>query len=382
MGVTLGELQRSKILVTGASGFLGRGLTSLLEGLGCPFVKAVGGLSGRPGHHGHRLEGFDLTRTADAEDLFDVRGDAPAYDYVFHLAGHNGGIAFNQEKPSDIFLINTQMGLNLLHTAHQAGAKKVVCVVASCAYPENELDYKNLTSENWDGYGEVFVPREVMREECFFDGPPHETVEAHAYAKRNLQLACKYLSRQHKFNAVCVCPTTLYGPGDSFDPERTKVMGGTVRRFVEAKDHGLPGVTVWGTGEPRREFLYVDDAARLLVECMLKYDDPFLPLNLGTGQEVSIRELAEAVSAEVLYTGDILYDTTRPDGQSRKRLDTTRMRRALGEFRFTPLEDGIARTVEGYRKWKEKVSSAASRSNTPPASTGSGRRRSSRTGAS
>lgn len=263
---------------------------------------------------------------------------------VFHIAGHNGGLAFNQDFPADIFVRNTQMGMNVLDACRRFKVEKVVSVVASCAYPEFKLRcvLANATSCTRE-------PHEVMAEWDFLLGEPHDSVACHGYAKRNLQLASSFMKKQYGLNAVCVCPTTLYGPGDSFDPQRTKILGGMVKRFVDAKRNQLTNVTCWGSGEPKREFLYVHDCASLLVKCMEKYGDSDHPLNLGTGQEYSVKEVAETVARCVGYTGKIWWDTSKPDGQLRKRLDLTKMHKVLGEFPFTPFEKGVAETVRAYR---------------------------------
>jgi GDP-L-fucose synthase len=276
----LARFTDSRILVTGATGFLGRHLTALLKAIGCQQVTAVGGPDAEA-----ELDGYDLRDPNEVYDLMSLG----RFDHVFHLAGYNGGIQFNLDNPFDIFADNTLVGVNILEGCRRYGVKKVVGVVASCAYPAEEpyLDWEDRIDSR---------PRDIMRERDFLDGPPHHSVACHGYAKRNLQLACSYARRQYGLSAVCACPTTLYGPGDSYEPARTKVMGGMVKRFVDAVDLGLDAVTVWGTGAPRREFLYAPDCARLLVETMLAYEDSDVPLNLGTGQELSVRELAEAVA--------------------------------------------------------------------------------------
>lgn len=338
----LGKFLDSRILITGAGGFLGRHLDRLLSQLGAGQVIAITGYGGSPGYDGRELSGYDLSRTEEA--YYALMGD---FDYVFHLAGYNGGIKFNLDNPFDIFATNTQMAANVLDAARRNKVKKVVSVVASCAYPEMQLSGNHL--QGW-----MYHNREVMEERGLHDGPPHHTVACHGYAKRNLQLLSSYAKRQYGLNAVCVCPTTLYGPGDSFDPARTKVMGGMVKRFVDAVDDGADAVTVWGTGRPYREFLYAPDCARLLIESMLGYDDSDVPLNLGTGQELSIKSLAETVAAAVEFRGAIHFDDSKPDGQFRKRLDLTRMHEVVGQFSPTPLVDGIKATAADYRARKQE----------------------------
>lgn len=315
------KLAAANVLVTGSEGFLGKHLVRHLEGLGAnvrrlPHDKA------------------DLTIPAAAYTaVLEASWERPL-DFVFHLAGFNGGIEFNRQRPADIFHDNTLMALNLVEACVARNVGKFVGVVASCAY------------------GDTAAARSgVLHEDDFFAGRPNETVAGHGFAKRNLQLACQFYRQQHNLNAVCVCPTTLYGPGDSFDPERTKVMGGMIRRFVEARRKGLDKVEVWGTGRPLREFLHVADCARLMADAALKYDDSALPLNLGTGQEVSIASLATMVAEAAGYQGEIHFDTSKPDGQYRKRLDMARLWAVLGpDQHFTPLDEGIRETVRWYEE--------------------------------
>ncbi len=305
------ELRGARVLVTGAGGFLGRYLAAALA-----------------------AEGADVIPWDRAVDLVEHRETvrqvvALRPDYAFHLAGHNGGIDFNCRYPADIFLRNTAMALNLLAGCAAAGARKVLSTVSSCAYDSREHE---------------------PREEAFLCGRPHETAAGHGDAKRNALLGSGYFRRQYGLHAVCACPTTLYGPGDSFDPERTKVMGAMIKRFVDAALSGQREVTCWGSGRVLREFLYVQDCAGMLIAAMRLWDDSDRPLNLGTGQEHTVQELAETVARCVGFTGAIRWDTTKPDGQYRKRLDLTLMRRVLPDVPVTPLEEGIRRTAVHYRE--------------------------------
>jgi len=346
---SLARFLDSRILITGAGGFLGRHLDSLLSTLGAGNVYAVTGYGGRKGFDDRRLMGYDLSNTSDAHRVF--AGWEP--DYVFHLAGHNGGIQFNADNPFDIFATNTQMAANVIDNCRRFNVKKVVSVVASCAYGDKDYYPEDYSSYEEQGIFEKWSDG-IMEEDCFFRGRPNPTVACHGYAKRNLQLLSSYAKRQYGLDAVCACPTTLYGPGDSYDPAKTKVMGGMVKRFVDAVDDGADAVTVWGSGKPLREFLYAPDCARLLVETMLGYADSDVPLNLGTGQELSIRALAETVAAAVEFRGEIRFDTSRPDGQLRKRLDMERFFSHVGFFGPTPLVDGIKATAADYRVRKQE----------------------------
>jgi GDP-L-fucose synthase len=323
------DLRSARVLVTGGNGFLGRHVCAALKAAGATVVIP----QPRP-----EPNWLDLTNGKMLEMAFGNCGP----DYVFHLAGYNGGIQFNADYPADIFVFNTTMAMNVLEACKTFKVKKVVSVVASCAYPEWEwCHYKD------HGYRKYW--RDVMFEDDFLDGPPHDSVACHGYAKRNLQLASRFYRQQYGLAAVCACPTTLYGPGDSYDPARTKVMGAMVKRFCDAADSGEQEVTCWGTGKPMREFLYVEDAAKLLVQVLEHYDDSTLPLNLGTGQELTVKDVAETVARGVEFSGRIGWDASKPDGQSRKRLDLTRMKSILPGVAVTPIDEGIRQTAADYR---------------------------------
>lgn len=337
--------KNKKVLVTGLTGFLGRHLAVALRRAGAEVLPV-----------GSWVRWVEGLRPMDMRDRHDVRHVFQDFkpEYVFHLAGFNGGIDFNVKYPADIFYQNTAMALNLFDAARQVPPKKVVSVVASCAYPAAQTIWKRCEQHDPNGFFPSFEmgvtrSRETCPEAEFLDGPPHDSVMGHAYAKRNLQVATHLYHKQYGLSAVCVCPTTLYGPHDSFDPHRTKLMGGMVKRFVDAADNNTAEVTCWGSGKPLREFLYVEDAAKLLLKSMELYEDSSRPLNLGTGQEISVADLATLVARAAGYRGNIRWDTSRPDGQHRKRLDTTKMLDVLGEQTFVPLEDGVRRTADYYR---------------------------------
>lgn len=318
------DLKNSKILVTGGRGFLGSWLIKQLiekhevsrENIWVPHAND------------------DLSQTDIVSGVF----GASEPDIVFHLAGENGGIETNIKRPALLFIQNTSMGLNVLGACRIYGVKKVVSVVASCAYPAR---FFSCSQEEW-------INNEILHEDDFLDGLPHPTVEGHAYAKRNLQIASSLLNREHGLRAVCACLTHLYGPGNvcAFSPEKSKVLHGLIRRFVEAKRSGDPNVTVWGSGKPLREFLYVEDAAELLIQTMLHYEDSSELINLGTGQEFSVRDLALWVADEVGYAGEVVFDESKPDGQYRKRLDISKMNTVLPYSEPTPFAEGLKKTVE------------------------------------
>ena len=320
-------LRDKKILVTGFGGFLGQHVQEYLNNQSADVICAADFTN-------------LLTSGCKNIDLLDINLVKKIFqtiqpEIVLHLAGYNGGINFNIENPADIFFRNTIMGLNVLEAAKQHKIKKVVSITASCGYPclKPLKDCEN----------------EIMYEEDYLDGPPHDSVAPHAYAKRNLQLASKFYNQQYGLNAVCLCPTTLYGPGDTYDLSRTKVMGALIKKIVDAKERNAPEIEMYGSGSARREFIYVKDAAQLICEASLKYNDSKEPLNIGSGQEISIKELVDLICSIIGYNGHILWDKTKPDGQLRKLLDSSKMRAVLGKYQFTSLEDGIKATIEDYK---------------------------------
>lgn len=270
----------------------------------------------------------DLLDLRQAHDLF----YQTTYDFVFHCAGVNGGLAKNLAEPASILFHNTVMALHLLEACRGRGELKFVGMVASCAY-----------GDNIDG---------IMREREFFNGLPHESVLGHGMAKRNLQMGCRLYAKQYGLRAICVCPTTLIGPGDSFDLARTKVGGALVKRFVDAADDHLPEVVMPGSGVSYREFLYVEDAADLIAKAAVLYDNSEYPLNLGSGEELTIFALAELVAHKAGYRGRIAWSNDGRDGQRRKRLDTGEMRRRGVMTNFTPIDVAVERTIADYRRRK------------------------------
>lgn len=323
MAIDLSAYAGKKCVVTGGNGFFGRHLYAILREAGARAEAA----------------GPDLDLRDGDDALLAVTGA----DFVFHLAGHNGGIAYNLERPAEIFRDNTLMALQVLEACRVSRVKKFIGVVASCAYPDPD-------GYPWDLSG---VEDGILAEEHFLGKQgPHPTVACHGYAKRNLHLACQFHAKQYGLNAVCVCPTTLYGPGDSYDSARTKVVGGMVRRFCDAVDAGETSVTCWGTGSALRELLHVRDAARLTALAGLRFDDPKVPLNLASGKEVSVHELAELTAQAAGWQGEIRWDNSRPDGQHRKRLDSWRIRTVLGRQDFVPLPEGLAEACADYRARK------------------------------
>jgi GDP-L-fucose synthase len=305
-----------RVLVPGGSGFLGSHLVDALRILGADVLVPR---SGR----------YDLRYPEGAAEMY-VR--AGRVDVVFHLAANVGGIGLNQAHPATLLRDNALMGLNVVEGARLAGVPKLVLVSTTCMYPKHAP-----------------VP---FIEECVWDGYPEETNAAYATAKRMLMVYLQAIRQEHGFNGVTVIPTNLYGPRDTFNPQRSHVIPALVKKFVEAKEQHNPTVGVWGSGRATRDFLYVQDCVEALLLVAERYDRPE-PLNLGSGREVPILYLADIVRKAVGYPGDVAWDTSRPDGQPRRALNSNAARRALGWEASTRLEDGIRATVEWYLENRE-----------------------------
>ena len=297
----------SRILVTGGGGFLGSHLVERLERDGHDVVAA-------------RQVDYDLTRGEDAERLF---RDADA-ELVFHLAAEVGGIGANRANPGRFWFANLQMGLNVLEQARVHETPKVVLVGTVCSYPK-----------------ETPVP---FREADLWNGYPEETNAPYGVAKKALLVGAQAYREQYGLDSVFLLPTNLYGPRDNFDLETSHVIPALIRKMTESADE----VVLWGDGSPTREYLYVEDCVDALVLAAESYDGAE-PVNVGTGVEISIRETAELVAELVGFEGEIVWDTSMPNGQPRRSLDPSRARELFGFEARTPLRDGLASTVAWYR---------------------------------
>ena len=298
------------VTVTGGSGFLGRRLAAELEGHGAK-VFALG------------RAGYDLRRRAEIGwMLADTRPDA-----VVHLAAVVGGIGANREQPGRFFYENALMGIELLEACRVAGVPKVVVAGTVCAYPKHTP-----------------VP---FQEAALWDGYPEETNAPYGLAKKMLLVQAQAYRDQYGINAVYLLPVNLYGPGDNFDLHSSHVIPAMVRKFAEARDRGEPRVVLWGDGSPTREFLHVGDAARAFRLALERYDGPE-PVNLGSGEEIAIGELAALVARATGYRGEVVWDSSKPNGQPRRRLATDRARALLGFEAAVALREGIADLVAWY----------------------------------
>jgi GDP-L-fucose synthase len=307
------DLSQSKVLVTGGAGFLGSHVVESLRAAGAAQVAVP------------RSHDFDLTDPVATRRLFET--ERP--DLVLHLAAKVGGIGANQKLPGTFFRDNMAMGLNVLEEARRAGTAKVVVAGTICAYPK-------------------FAPV-PFKEDDLWNGYPEETNAPYGIAKKALLVMAQAYREEFGCNFVMLFPVNLYGPRDNFDLASSHVIPAMIRKFETALSSSAQEVTLWGDGSPTREFLYVDDAARGLVEAARSYDEPD-PVNLGAGFEISVRQLAELIAAKMGYTGRLVWDPSRPNGQPRRMLDTSRAKQRFGFEARVSLEEGLERTIAWYRK--------------------------------
>jgi GDP-L-fucose synthase len=304
------RLQGSRIVVTGGTGFLGRHLCRELERAGAT-VEPIGRAR------------YDLRHRAAIDRMLTETGP----DAVVHLAAVVGGIGANQAHPGQFLYENAVMGLELIEACRLAGVAKTVVAGTVCAYPKH-----------------CPVP---FREEDLWDGYPEETNAPYGLAKKLLLAQAQAYRAQYGMNVVYLLPVNLFGPGDSFDLESSHVIPAMIRKFVEARQAGDIVVELWGDGSPTREFLYVEDAARAFRLALERYDGP-KPVNLGSGEEISMKELASVIAEAADFPDTVIWDPSRPNGQPRRRLDTTRAYELLGFRAEVGLREGIARTVQWY----------------------------------
>jgi GDP-L-fucose synthase len=310
------ELAGKRVLVTGGAGFLGSHLVAALGAKGCAEIIVP------------RSREFDLV---DRDAVRRLYGEARP-DLVFHLAARVGGIGANKVNPGKYFHDNLMMGVHVLEEGRRQGIPKIVMVGTICSYPK-------------------FTPI-PFREEELWNGYPEETNAPYGVAKKALLVMAQAYREQYGQNAVALLPVNLYGPRDNFDLESSHVIPAMIRKCAVAKKRGEPRVVLWGDGSPTREFLYVEDCARALILAAERYDGPD-PINIGAGFEISMRELADRVARLTGYTGELHWDSTRPNGQPRRCLDTSRAARLLGFKAQVDLAEGLQRTVAW---WEEQAS--------------------------
>ena len=301
------------VCVTGGAGFLGSFVQETLRERGAEniFVPTI--------------EEYDLTQI---EDIRRMLNDAKP-EIIIHLAALAGGIGANRSRPAEFFYKNLMMGVPLLHESWKSGVEKFVAIGTICAYPK-------------------FTPV-PFKEEDLWDGYPEETNAPYGLAKKMLLVQSQAYRDQYDYNSIFLLPVNLYGPRDNFDLETSHVIPALIRKMIEAQERGDAQVTLWGDGSPTREFFYAGDAARGIVLAAERYNSSE-PVNLGAGMEISIKDLADLIAKLTGYSGEIVWDTSKPNGQPRRGLDTTKAEKYFSFKAEIPFEEGLRRTIEWYRE--------------------------------
>ncbi|MRR17096.1 MAG: GDP-L-fucose synthase [Deltaproteobacteria bacterium] len=311
-------LKNKRIIVTGGKGFLGRHLIGKLADHNCQAIEIVD------------LPEYNLTDIADVRRMFDDKRP----DIVIHLAAKVGGIGYNQEKPAELFYDNLIMGTQLIHEAYLHQIEKFVALGTICAYPK-------------------FTPV-PFKEEDIWDGYPEETNAPYGLAKKMMLVQSQAYRRQYGFNSIFLLPVNLYGPGDNFDPRSSHVIPALIKKCFDAMDNHSDVLEVWGTGRATREFFYVEDAATAISMAADAYDKSD-PVNIGAGFEISIKDLTELVARLSGFTGKIKWDSSKPDGQPRRLLDTARAMKEFGFKATTDLTAGLTKTIDWYRENRHRL---------------------------
>ncbi len=304
--------KEKRVVVTGGAGFLGSFVVEQLRAKGCRQIVVP------------RSQDYNLVQMGAVQQLY---GDANP-DMVIHLAARVGGIGANQANPGRFFYDNLMMGTQLIEVGRQRGLKKFVAIGTICAYPK-------------------FAPI-PFQEDDLWNGYPEETNAPYGLAKKMMLVQSQAYRQQYGFNSIVLFPVNLYGPRDNFDLETSHVIPALIRKCVAAKDAGQTSMTLWGDGSPSREFLYVEDAAEGILLAAEQYEES-LPVNLGTGEEIAIRELATLIAAEVGFAGHIQWDTSKPNGQPRRCLDVSRAKQLFGFQAQHSLREGLKKTVQWFQ---------------------------------
>ena len=307
-----------RVCVTGGAGFLGSFVQEILRERGANEIFIP------------HIEDYDLTQQADIDRML---VDA-APDVIIHLAALAGGIGANRARPADFFYKNLMMGVPLMHAAWERDVEKFVVIGTICAYPK-------------------FTPV-PFKEENLWDGYPEETNAPYGLAKKMLLVQAQAYREQYGFNAIYLLPVNLYGPRDNFNLETSHVIPALIRKTIEAQQRGDETVTLWGDGSPTREFFYAGDAARGIAMAAERYNDNE-PVNLGAGMEISIKDLAELIAKLTGFDGDIVWDTSKPNGQPRRGLDVSRAKEYFGFEAQMPFEEGLRRAIEWFKENQDSI---------------------------
>jgi GDP-L-fucose synthase len=299
------------ICVTGGAGFLGTHLINDLRSRGAEKIFIP------------KIEDYDLV---DRDAINQMLADSDP-DVIIHLAAHVGGIGANREHPAEFFYDNLMMGVQLMHQAYERGVEKFVAIGTVCAYPK-------------------FTPV-PFKEDDLWIGYPEETNAPYGLAKKMLLVQSQAYRDQYGYNSIFLLPVNLYGPGDNFNPSSSHVIPALIRKCVEAKEAGEDHIIVWGDGSPTREFIYVTDAARGIALATQKYNES-QPVNLGSGFEISIKDLAEKIARMTGFEGDLVWDTSKPNGQPRRALDTSRAKEKFGFEAQVDFDEGLQKTIDWY----------------------------------
>jgi GDP-L-fucose synthase len=306
------------VCVTGGAGFLGQVVVRKLQERGVKDIFIP------------QIEKYNLV---ELKDINQMLSDAKP-DLIIHLAAQVGGIGANLEHPAEFFYNNLMMGVQLMHRAWETGVEKFVAIGTICAYPK-------------------FTPV-PFKEENLWDGYPEETNAPYGLAKKMLLVQSQSYRQQYGYNSLFLLPVNLYGPGDNFNPKSSHVIPALIRKCIEAQENNVNEIPVWGDGSPTREFLYVEDAAEGILLASEKYNQSD-PVNLGAGSEISIKDLVEMIAKKTGFTGKLIWDPSKPNGQPRRKLDTERAYEKFGFKAQMSFEDGIERTIEWFRENKDKI---------------------------
>jgi GDP-L-fucose synthase len=313
-------LTEKRITVTGGKGFLGTHLIKKLKESGCRNIQIAD------------LPEYNLTDIKDIRRMYQETRP----EIVIHLAAKVGGIGFNQEKPAELFYDNLIMGAQLMHEAYLRKIEKFVALGTICAYPK-------------------FTPV-PFKEEDLWNGYPEETNAPYGLAKKMMLVQSQAYRQQYGFNSIFLLPVNLYGPGDNFDPRSSHVIPALIKKCFDAMDNKQDFIEVWGTGKATREFFYVEDAAEAIYLATLSYNKSE-PVNIGTGFEISIKDLTEKIVKLTGFSGKIIWNTSKPDGQPKRMLDTTKAKNEFGFVAKTDIDTGLKKTIKWYKENRHLIKS-------------------------